>query len=322
LFSSRNYINIENLLRLLNRDKKSTIAIIGVPQDLGASRRGVDMGPSAIRVAGIGKVLESLGYDVHDMGNINCVDIDHHVASKVPQKNLKYLDQILDTCGHLKEEVETAIKANHFPLILGGDHSISIGTLAGMKKLHKGKTGIIWVDAHGDFNTDESTISGNIHGMPLAVLTGRGNKDLLAIGPSPTVIEENSVVFAVRDLDPEERELLNKSNVKVYTMREIDERGIAKVAREAIEYATRNVDHLHVSFDIDSLDPIEAPGTGTRVPGGLTYREAHLLMEFIHESGKLSSLEMVEVNPTLDVRNQTAKLAVDLIASALGKKII
>ncbi|MHA2504262.1 MAG: arginase, partial [Candidatus Kariarchaeaceae archaeon] len=209
-----------------------------------------------------------------------------------------------------------------FPLVIGGDHSISIGTLAGMMELHEGKTGILWIDAHGDFNTPESTPSGNIHGMPFATILGRGSEKLTQIGPSPTALEEHSVLFGARDLDPMEILNLKDSNVEIFTMRDIDALGISEAASRAIERASKSVDHLHVSFDIDSLDPSEAPGTGTRVTGGLTYREAHYLMEEVHESGKLSSFEMVEVNPTLDERNRTAKLAVGLIASALGKCIV
>ncbi len=243
-------------------------------------------------------------------------------SSEVQNLKLRYLRHILESCLHLKHAVNDAISKGSFPLVIGGDHSITIGTLAGMKKLHKGRTGIIWVDAHGDFNTPDTTLSGNIHGMPFAVITGRGEKRLLNLGPSPTVIESNSVLLAARDLDSDEIKLLNESNVTVFTMKNIDEQGMAKISKEAIEIATKGVDHLHISFDIDSLDPNEAPGTGTRVPGGLTYREAHLLMELVHESGKLSSLDLLEVNPTLDVRNKTAKLAVGLIGSALGEKII
>ncbi len=299
----------------------SEIAIIGVPQDLGASRRGVDMGPSAMRVAELSEKIARLGYDVIDYGNLHCHDIDEDLKEESSDK-LRFLSEIMDTCLHLKQEVKYIVDRNQFPLILGGDHSISIGTLAGVKAAGKQKVGIIWVDAHGDFNTPLTTPTGNIHGMPFAVLTGRGDERLLGIGPSPTVREENAVLIAARDLDREEAESLRSSGVTVFTMRMIDEMGMAKVATEALRIATMGVDHLHVSFDIDALDPEEAPGTGTRVNGGLTYREGHLLMEIIHESGVLSSLEMVEVNPTLDVRNKTAKLAVDLISSALGKKIL
>lgn len=303
--------------------KSTKIAIIGVPQDLGASRRGVDMGPMAIRVAGLHNKIKSLGYDIEDYGNLRCHDFDEvSDPSEVQNPLLRYLPHILDSCLHLKDAVHDALSKGSFPLVIGGDHSITIGTLAGMKKLHQGNTGLIWVDAHGDFNTHETTLSGNIHGMPFAVLTGRGDKRLLDVGPSPTILESNSVLLAARDLDPDEIKLLNESKVTVFTMKNIDEEGMAKICKKAIEIATTGVDHLHVSFDIDSLDPNEAPGTGTRVPGGLTYREAHLLMELVHECGKLSSLDVLEVNPTLDVRNKTAKLAVGLIGSALGAKII
>jgi len=297
------------------------IGVIGVPQDLGASRRGVDMGPSAMRVANLAERITSLGYEVIDYGNLHCHDLDEHV-NKVSNPNLRYLKEIKDTCIHLKESLVETMGRNQFPLVLGGDHSLSIGTLAGIKEAGKKRVGIIWVDAHGDFNTPETTPSGNIHGMPFAVLTGRGADQLLEIGPSPTVAEENSVLLAVRDLDKGEIELLEQSKVTVFTMRQIDEIGISEVARKAISIATNGADHLHLSFDIDSVDPENAPGTGTRVNGGLTFREAHLLMELAHESGRLSSLEMVEVNPALDVRNKTAQLAVDLIISALGKKIL
>jgi arginase len=303
--------------------KPSKIAIIGVPQDLGASRRGVDMGPMAIRVAGLHEKIKSLGYEVVDFGNIHCHDIEEHSTNNSSfNPKLRYLPHIIETCSHLRDSIKDAISSNYFPLIIGGDHSITIGTLAGMKKLHEGKTGIIWIDAHGDFNTDNPTLSGNIHGMPFAIVTGRGNESLLEIGPSPTVLESNSVLIAARDLDPEEVKLLNQSEVTVFTMKDIDEHGIAKISKQAIEIASKDIDHIHVSFDIDALDPNEAPGTGTRVQGGLTYREAHLLMELVHETGKLSSFDMLEVNPTLDIRNKTAKLAVGLIGSALGQKIM
>ncbi len=297
------------------------IAIIGVPQDLGASRRGVDMGASAIRIAGIHSAINKLGYNTYDFGNISCHDIDQSGIINF-DNNLNYLDQIIDSCNMLKTRVEEAIDQNYLPIVLGGDHSIAIGTLAGMKRLHGGRTGILWIDAHGDFNTDETSKSGNIHGMPFAVINNIGSRRLLDIGPSPSVIEENSVLIAARDLDREEVELLRNSKVTVFTMSDIDKLGMHEVAHRAIKIATNDVDYLHVSFDIDSLDPDFAPGTGTRVPGGLTYREAHLLMELVHDSGKLSSIEMVEINPTLDIRNKTAQLAVGLITSALGQKIV
>ncbi|MFX1250643.1 MAG: arginase [Promethearchaeota archaeon] len=299
------------------------IGIIGVPQDLGASRRGVDMGPSAIRVAGLHHKLKKLGYEVIDYGNLHCHDIAEYSQIYHPSnEKLCHLDFVINMCNHLKQAVEVALDNGCFPLILGGDHSIAIGTMAGMKKLHDGKTGILWVDAHGDFNTAETTLTGNIHGMGLATVTDRGDERLTVIGPSPSVLEKNSVLIGARDIDLDEAILLKESEVTVFSMREIDERGMADVARKALQIATKGVDYLHVSFDIDSLDPVEAPGTGTRVQGGLTFREAHLLMEMVYEANILTSFELVEVNPTLDVRNRTAELAVGLIASTLGLKII
>ncbi|RMG22782.1 MAG: arginase [Methanobacteriota archaeon] len=297
------------------------IAIIGVPQDLGASRRGVDMGPSAMRLAGLESRLKSLGHEVIDWGNITCHDIDEHTEGYQMDERLRFLPFIADMAQHLKEAVERAVGMGYFPLVLGGDHSISIGTMAGMKKLHGGRTGIIWVDAHGDFNTPETTPSGNIHGMPFAVTAGFGVKELTQIGPSPTISLENAVLFGARDLDPGEIGNLKKAGVKVISMSDIDRDGILRASTEAISHATKGVDHLHVSFDIDSVDPFEAPGTGTPVSGGLTYREAHFFLEMVADTNKLSSFEMVEVNPILDTRNKTANLAVGLILSAMGKKI-
>ncbi len=299
-----------------------TVGIIGVPQDLGASRRGVDMGPSAIRIAGVIDKIKALGYQVHDFGNIQCHDIDQHVENFTIDSKLRFLPFIADTAHHLKNTVEKTIDSNFFPLILGGDHSITIGTMAGMKKLHGGRTGIIWVDAHGDFNTPDTTPSGNIHGMPFAVVSGLGVSELTKIGPSPTISIENAVLFAARDLDPGEKDNLQRQGVKVITMSDIDRDGIRKASEIAIAHATDGVDHLHISFDIDAVDPREAPGTGTPVQGGLTYREAHFFLEMVADTKKLSSFEMVEVNPTLDTKNRTAKLAVGLILSALGKKIL
>jgi arginase len=302
--------------------KHEKIGILGVPQDLGASRRGVDMGPSSIRIAGLHKKLEMLGYKVIDFGNVSCHDLEESHINISGNSKLRYLDHILETSELMKKALADIIDSNCFPLILGGDHSINIGTMPGLRLLNNGKTGMIWVDAHADFNTPETTTSGNIHGMPLAVNTGRGDKKLTNIGPAPNVMEENTVIIGARDIDRLEADLLKESRLHVFTMSDIDEKGFSKVAKKAIEIATKNVDFLHVSFDIDALDPKEAPGTGTPVQGGLTYREAHLLMEKIHKTNKLSSMEIVEVNPTLDVRNTTALLAVGLISSALGKKIL
>ena len=305
--------------------KRDKIGIIGVPQDLGASRRGVDMGPSAIRIAGLRQSLEHLGYSVKDYGNVKCHDFEettHYKNDFGEDQKLRYLDHVVETAQLVKQKVATTIDDNCFPLVLGGDHSISIGTMAGLKHMTQGKTGVIWVDAHADFNTAKTTVSGNIHGMPFAVHTNRGDNRLTSIGPSPNLLENKAVLVGVRDIDPEEGETLKESSVNVFTMSDIDEQGFANVARQAIKLATQDIDFLHVSFDIDALDPKEAPGTGTPVPGGLTYREAHLLMELVYKSEKLTSMEMVEVNPTLDTKNNTAELAVGLISSALGKKIL
>lgn len=298
------------------------VGIIGVPQDIGSSKRGVDMGPSAIRVAGLHESLRALGVSIKDYGNITCFDIDQNPDYMHAEEHLNFIGPIVDTCYRLKSQVERAISDGCFPLVIGGDHSISIGTLAGMKALHGGRTGIIWVDAHADFNIPSTTPSGNIHGMVLAVHTGRGDDRLTAIGPAPTVREQNTVLIGARDLDSGELELLRDSAVTVFTMRDIVERGMGPVIKDALAIATDGVDHLHVSFDIDSIDPFEAPGTGTQVAGGITFREARYIMELVSECRKLSSLEVVEVNPVLDSFNKTGRVAVELISCALGKRIV
>lgn len=297
------------------------IGLVGVPQDVGASKKGVDMGPGAIRVAGVISKLRNLGHDVKDFGTVDCYTVDQFDSIDPENIGLNYLDIILDTCTLLKSKVEGVINAGYMPLVLGGDHSIAIGTLAGLKKIHNGKTGCIWIDAHGDFNTAATSPSGNIHGMPLAVATGRGHKSLLDLGPSPTVSEKNCVIIAAREIDKNEAKLLKESKVTVFTMMDIIRKGITEVTREAIEIATKGVDHLHVSFDVDSLDPKEAPGTGTQVPGGLQYREVALLLESISKCQELTSFELVEVNPALDHNNQTAELAVELLCHAFGKEM-
>lgn len=301
--------------------KRKKIGIVGVPQDVGSSKKGVDMGPGALRVAGVISRLRGLGYDVRDFGTIDCYTVDQFPCADPHNTGLNYLDIILDTCTLLKERVESIIDKDYFPLVLGGDHSIAMGTLAGMKKLHSGKTGVIWVDAHGDFNIPETSPTGNIHGMPLAVATGRGHKSLLDLGPSPTVSEKNCVILAARDIDPEEAKLLKSSGVTVFSMLDIMKKGITSIAEEALEIASDGVDHVHISFDVDSLDPLEAPGTGTQVPGGLLFREAVLLLDYFSSCDKIASFEMVEVNPALDMYNKTAELAVELLCHAFGKNM-
>ncbi|MDX2268070.1 MAG: arginase [Bryobacter sp.] len=303
--------------------RKATVAIVGAPMDLGAGRRGVDMGPSAVRVANIHQRLESLGYQVADLGNIEVVQ-----PESVPKRNdtARYLLEISQSCARLAKLVEKVMSQGHFPLVLGGDHSVAAGTLAGVAKhcrKQKEKIGVIWIDAHADMNTPGTTPSGNVHGMPLAASLGLGPHELTHLaGFSPKVNPRNVVLIGVRDVDDAESENIRQSGVKVFTMREVDEMGMRSVMEHAIGTATDGTDGFHLSFDMDGVDPDEAPGVGTPVRGGLTYREAHLAMELINDSGSLASLEIVEVNPVLDTANRTALLAVELAASALGKKIL
>ena len=296
------------------------ISVIGVPADLGASRRGTDMGPSAIRNARLHEALAALGHEVEDLGNLHVPVAE---SRAVEGEKTKYMPEIVAFCQELADRVAASLRAGRLPLVLGGDHSLAIGTLAGVAQVRP-ETGVIWCDAHGDFNTPATTPSGNIHGMPLAVSTGHGEPALCQLaGASPKVAEERTVLVAVRDLDQPEREALRASRITVFTMKEIDKLGMATVMAEAIRIAggggTRPI---HLSFDLDAVDPQFAPGVGTPVPGGLTYREAHLALELLADSGRMGSCEFVEVNPILDQGNQTARMAVELTASALGKRIL
>jgi arginase len=299
------------------------VEIIGVPLDLGAGHRGVDMGPSALRVAGIQRRLTELGHQVHDRGNVE-VPVSEALAAQ--PGNLRFLKEIASTCANLAAEVENCCRAGCFPLVLGGDHSIAIGTIAGVAAHHRARgqsIGLLWFDAHGDMNNPASTPSGNIHGMPFAVALGDGAPELTGIlGPGPKIDPAHAVLIGARSLDRRERDLIKRSGIQVYTMREIDERHIGAVVSEAIAIAGAGTAAIHVSFDMDCLDPDHAPGVGTPVDGGLSYREAHLAMELLADSGRVHSLEIVEVNPILDLRNRTAELAVELVASGLGKRIL
>ena len=299
------------------------VKIIGAPMDLGASRRGTDMGPSALRVARLGPRLERLGHNVEDLGNVYSPTVE---TKTVKHTSALYADEIMRVCDTLARRVEKAVTAGDFPLVLGGDHSIAMGTVGGVARAAQasgGRVGVIWVDAHADFNTSEISPTGNIHGMPLAAICGIGEKRLTQIaGVDPKARPENVVIVGLRDVDAEEATLLKKAGVTLFTMREIDERGIRRVMEDAFDVACRNVAHLHVSFDADVMDPDEAPGVGTPVAGGLTYREAHLAMEMVSEVPFFKSLEFVEVNPLMDTRNQTGELMVGLAASALGKRIV
>ncbi len=291
--------------------------ILGVPMDLGQDRRGVDMGPSAIRYARLQGSLEELGLPVTDLGNV-----ETPIPETVRQnEEARHLDAIRDVCTRVAGRAGEMVSEGAFPIFLGGDHSVSIGTVAGVAA-SAGRTGLVWLDAHADFNTPETSPSGNIHGMPLAALTGNGHPDLVDIGrEGASVRTEDVVMIGLRSVDQEERRLLGEAGVRVYTMKEIDAYGAASVVRRALKDLA-HLERVHLSFDLDVLDPGIAPGVGTPVRGGLTYREAHLVMELVNEAGIITSLDVVEVNPILDQRNGTAELAVELVASLMGRQII
>ena len=298
--------------------KNNIIRIIGVPIDLGAGTRGVDMGPSAIRSAGLNERLKLLGWDVEDFGNI---EVPVRETRKIKDKKLRYLPEIVEVNQQLHLMVSEVMKEGVIPLILGGDHSLGIGSLAGLAS--DGRCfGLIWFDTHGDYNSLDTTDSGNIHGMPLAVANGIGVEELTSIGGDQKKIrEENTVIIGAREIDPQEAKMLHQSKITVFTMRDIDQLGMKEVISRGIKIASKETDGIHVSFDLDVIDPEEAPGVGTPVVGGITYREAHLAMEFLADSGHVSSMDIVEVNPILDNQNKTAELAVSLICSLFGKRI-
>jgi arginase len=305
-----------------------SIRVLGVPLDLGASRRGVDMGPSAVRVAGLEARLEALGHQVADGGNVR---VEIAETESVGSPNARFLKQIADTCIRTAEAVVQALEDGMTPLVLGGDHSLAAGTVSGVAEFyrrHGQKIGLIWIDAHSDINTPATSPSGNVHGMPLAALLGLGEGTGLdplreIFGYAPKIAPENTVILGVRDIDTAERENIRRAGVaKVYTMRDIDERGLRTVMEEALGIAAQGTAGYHISLDMDWIDPEDAPGVGTPVRGGATYREAHLAMEILADHGHLLSLEIVEVNPVFDDRNRTADLAVELACSAFGKKIL
>ncbi|WP_455383680.1 arginase [Salinispira pacifica] len=300
------------------------VRLLGVAMDLGAGRRGVDMGPSALRLAGIKERIAELGYEVED--DRESIYVPIRERSHEYDSRLKFLPEIVEGCRKLAERVELAKEDGALPVVMGGDHSIAIGTIAGLAAHYRrsGKRlGVVWVDAHADFNSAESTPSGNIHGMPLAVSTGLGIAELTELhGPAPKVEPEDVVLIGTRDVDPLEKRNLRELGIRAYTMTDIDRRGMAAVIDETIERLRSRVDAIHVSFDVDSLDPAFAPGVGTPVPGGLQFRELHLLMETLAESGLVGSIEVVEVNPILDTANTTAEVAVGIVCSALGKTIL
>jgi arginase len=299
------------------------IRIIGVPMDLGASRRGVDMGPSALRVAGLQARLKPLGHQVEDIGNIV---VKQPEEQHYGVKNAKYLEEIADTCKGLAENVAKALDEGLLPLVLGGDHSVAVGTAAGIAghfQKESKRIGLIWLDAHGDMNTPESSPSGNVHGMPLAAIMGYGPPELTELAGFKPMIEPRSVALVgVRDLDSKERRLAKESGVHIFTMRDIDERGMREVMSEALRFAGDDTAGIAVSLDMDFVDPTDAPGVGTPVRGGATYREAHLALEMIADSRSMVSFELVEINPVIDLHNSTASLGVELVLSGLGKKIL
>jgi arginase len=300
------------------------IRIIGVPLDMGASRRGVDMGPSAVRVAGLEARLEALGHEVTDGGNIRVEIAETQAAGS---EKAHYLEQIAETCKRTAEAVVKTMEEGMMPLVLGGDHSLAAGSASGAAEFYRRrgeKIGVIWFDAHADFNTPDSSLSGNVHGMPLAALLGLGPDGLTKIfGYAPKIAAANTALIGVRDIDAGERENIRRAGLTaVYTMRDIDERGMRAVMEEALSVAGRGTAGYHVSLDMDWIDPEDAPGVGTPVRGGATYREAHLAMEILADHGQMRSFEIVEVNPVIDEHNRTADLAVELACSAFGKKIL
>jgi len=301
----------------------SHIAIIGAPLDLGQGRRGVDMGPSALRVANLNARVAALGYEVADLGNIH---VEQAETAPEGDPRAKYLPQIATACTLLAVKVEQALAQGQVPLVLGGDHSVAIGTVSGVSHHFRNRqqsAGLIWLDAHADMNTPESSPSGNVHGMPLACIAGLGPTELTGLfGYQPKIAPRNIVIVGLRDVDQMEKPQVRDSGVRAFTMRDIDERGLRSVMDEAIRLARDGTAGFHLSLDMDFVDPRDAPGVGTPVRGGATYREAHLAMEMICDSGGMVSMEVVEVNPVIDEVNRTADLAVELIMSGLGKRIL
>jgi arginase len=299
------------------------IRIIGVPMDLGASRRGVDMGPSALRAAGLQARIKQLGHQVEDIGNIS---VKQPEEMSYGEKRAKYIAEITDACKDLGATVLKSLEEGYLPLVLGGDHSIAAGSISGVAahfRKEKKSIGCIWLDAHSDMNTPETSPSGNVHGMPLSAIMGYGAAELDDLfGFKPKIEPQNVVLVGVRDLDAHEKKFIKKLGVKAFTMREIDERGMREVMSDALKYAMDDTDGIAVSLDMDFVDPSDAPGVGTPVRGGVTYREAHLAMEMIADSEAMVSMEIVEINPIIDEHNRTALLAVELALSGLGKKIL
>jgi arginase len=307
----------------MNTNSNRTVRIIGVPLDLGASRRGTDVGPSALRIAGLGNALRRMGYTVAREEDIPAPAMETGTPEDL---EARFKPQILEVCSRLAERVVTILEEGDFPLVLGGDHSIAMGTFAGTASHYRKRgesVGLLWFDAHGDMNVPGSSPSGNIHGMPLAHLLGKGDPDLKNIqGFSPKVKPGNVALIGIRDIDGHERQNIKESGIHAFTMREIDEHGMAAIARRALEIVNDGTVGFHISFDVDGCDPTVIPGSGTLVPGGVSFREAHLLMEYCADNGNLLSMEIAELNPFLDERNISAERAMELLLSAMGKSIL
>lgn len=298
-----------------------TVEIIGAPSTFGQRKLGVNLGPDAIRYAGIVARIEAIGLTVKDSGNINVPELNLNKFNS-EQQGLRNLEEIIETSETLSQSVSNSLSNNHFPLILGGDHSIAIGSISGVSK-HYENLGVIWYDAHGDLNILEESPSGNIHGMPLRILAGDGDDKLVNIANyAPKVKPENIVLIGMRDLDVGERQYIKDNNIKTYTMAEVDRYGIKQVIEETIDYLKEKTDGIHLSLDVDALDPVETPGTGTRVLGGLTYRESHFALELLHNSNLVTSMDLVEVNPLIDHNNDTAEQAVGLVGSFFGETLL
>jgi arginase len=307
----------------MNFIPEKAVRIIGVPMDLGASRRGTDMGPSALRIAGLGAAIRDMGYRLEREEDIAVSAME---TGSVEDTKARFKPQILSVCTKLAHRVKEIMDASEFPLVIGGDHSIAMGTVSGAVAHYRERNeemGLIWFDAHGDMNIPGVSPSGNIHGMPLAHLLGRGDPDLAGIlGFSPKLNPDKVVLIGIRDIDAGERKIINESGIHVFTMRDIDELGMAKVSRKAMEIVTDGTAGFHMSFDVDGCDPSVIPGSGTLVPGGVRFREAHLLLEYCADSRHLTSMEVVELNPFLDQGNVSAERTLQLITSALGKSIL
>ncbi|MCS6988461.1 MAG: arginase [Chloroherpetonaceae bacterium] len=299
------------------------VSIIGVPLDLGSDYQGANLGPAAMRIAGLQEKIEELGHEVTDLGDL-CVPPRKNLSLGKP--NAKFFDAIAKVASDLCARVEEALNAETFPVVVGGDHAMAIGTIAGVSRFFKRrgqKIGLIWIDAHADINTPDTSPSGNIHGMPLATVLGMGLPELVAVGENGAKLSPEHVhLIGIRSVDKGEKTLLKKLGVNFYTMTDIDKRGIQEIISKAVAHLVKSVDAIHISLDLDGLDPDIAPGVATPVKGGLDYRESHLIMETVAETGKLASMEIAENNPILDIRNRTAETAVELVQSALGKRIV